>query len=59
MKIRELGHVVLYVTNLKKLADFYKNSLGFKEITRTNQMAIFSSGRTHRKLFSSKDWNYP
>jgi len=55
MKIRELGHVVLYVTNLKKLADFYKNSLGFKEITRTNQMAIFSSGRTHRKLFSSKD----
>ena len=50
MQIKELGHVVLYVTNLNKIADFYKNILGFKEISRENRIAIFSSGRTHHEL---------
>ncbi len=50
MEIKELGHVVLYVTNLKSSADFYKNTLGFKEINRTSQLAFFSSGRTHHEL---------
>lgn len=50
MEIKELGHVVLYVTNLEKLADFYKKTLGFKEIVRQWPMAVFSSGRTHHEL---------
>jgi catechol 2,3-dioxygenase len=50
MRIRELGHVVLYVTDLKKVADFYRDILGFKEIARDAQTALFSSGRTHHEL---------
>ncbi|MBI4065795.1 VOC family protein [Candidatus Kaiserbacteria bacterium] len=50
MRIRELGHVVLYVTELKKVANFYRDILGFKEIARDAQTALFSSGRTHHEL---------
>lgn len=52
MHIKELGHVVLYVSNLEQSADFYRNVLGFAEITRdTDQgLAVFSSGRTHHEL---------
>ena len=50
MKILELGHVVLYVTNLEQSANFYKNILGFREILRKHPMAVFSSGRTHHEL---------
>ncbi len=50
MKIHELGHVVFYVSNLKTLADFYKNTLGFNEIHRDTHTALFSSGRTHHEL---------
>ena len=50
MKIHELGHVVLYVTNLTRSADFYKTILGFTEIHRDEHTALFSSGRTHHEL---------
>lgn len=50
MEIKELGHVVLYVTDLVKLADFYRDTLGFHEIARREGMALFSSGRTHHEL---------
>ncbi|MBX4215772.1 VOC family protein [Candidatus Parcubacteria bacterium] len=50
MKIQELGHVVLYVSDLKRSADFYRDTLGFREIARTAQTAAFSSGRTHHEL---------
>jgi catechol 2,3-dioxygenase len=63
MRIRELGHVVLYVTDLKKLANFYRDILGFREIARevapqstiarhdaAASTALFSSGRTHHEL---------
>lgn len=50
MRIHELGHVVLYVTNLEKSANFYKDILGFSEITRNKLMALFSGGRTHHEL---------
>ncbi len=50
MNIKELGHVVLYVTNLKKLADFYRDTLGFHEVVRKGPMAVFSSGRTHHEM---------
>ena len=50
MRIHELGHVVLYVSNLTTSADFYKNILGFKEIHRDLHTALYSSGRTHHEL---------
>ncbi|MDB5265172.1 MAG: putative Glyoxalase [Parcubacteria group bacterium] len=50
MQIKELGHVVLYVTDAIRMADFYKETLGFHEISRGPGMAIFSSGRTHHEL---------
>ncbi|MES2225808.1 MAG: VOC family protein [Patescibacteria group bacterium] len=50
MQIKELGHVVLYVTDVTKMADFYKDTLGFHEVARRPGMAIFSGGRTHHEL---------
>lgn len=50
MQIKELGHLVLYVTNAEKLANFYRDTLGFREIDRAPGMALFSSGRTHHEL---------
>ena len=48
--IQELGHIVLYVTNLARMADFYRNTLGFREISRMPGMALFSGGRTHHEM---------
>lgn len=52
MQIKELGHVVLYVSNLERIADFYRDTLGFNEIIHDNEkgIAVFSSGRTHHEL---------
>jgi catechol-2,3-dioxygenase len=50
MHIKELGHIVLYVTNVERLANFYRDTLGFAEIARDRQTALFSSGRTHHEL---------
>lgn len=50
MEIKELGHIVLYVTNVTTMADFYRDTLGFHEIKRAPGMAIFSGGRTHHEL---------
>lgn len=50
MKIHELGHVVLFVTDITLMADFYRDTLGFREISRDAQTALFSSGRTHHEL---------
>ncbi len=50
MRIYELGHVVLYVTNLKRSVHFYRDVLGFSMITQTSHTALFSSGRTHHEL---------
>ncbi len=50
MRIHELGHVVLYVSDLTKVADFYRDTLGFTEIVREWPIAAFSSGRTHHEL---------
>ncbi len=50
MKILELGHIVLYVSNLQRSADFYKITLGFQEIFRKPGVAAFSAGRTHHEL---------
>lgn len=50
MQIKELGHVVLYVTNVTTMADFYRDTLGFKQIAREPGIAIFSAGRTHHEM---------
>jgi catechol 2,3-dioxygenase len=50
MKILELGHVVLYVSNLGKSASFYRDILGFHEIHRDLHTALYSGGRTHHEL---------
>src|SRR3989338_7027913 len=50
MYIKELGHVVLYVTSLKKSVHFYKEILGFGLIAEQPGMAAFSSGRTHHEM---------
>lgn len=50
MEIKELGHVVLYVRDLERSADFYGKILGFREIARRTGLALFSSGRTHHEL---------
>lgn len=50
MHIKELGHVVLYVSNLERSANFYRDTLGFREISRSSGAAVFSSGRTHHEL---------
>ncbi len=50
MQIKELGHVVLYVTDLEKVANFYRDTLGFREIQRMVGAAVFSSGRTHHEM---------
>lgn len=52
MHIKELGHVVLYVSDLELMADFYRDTLGFPEVTRDIKqgIAVFSSGRTHHEL---------
>jgi catechol-2,3-dioxygenase len=55
MEIKELGHVVLYVTDILKMAHFYRDILGFKEVGRMklggkNGAVAFSSGRTHHEL---------
>lgn len=50
MKIQESGHVVLYVASVKTMANFYRDTLGFREIHRAPGMAAFSGGRTHHEL---------
>lgn len=50
MRIHELGHVVLYVSDLDRSADFYRDTLGFHEISRGRGVVAFSSGRTHHEL---------
>lgn len=50
MKIYELGHVVLYVTNVERVAEFYRDVVGFNQIINGKGIALFSSGRTHHEM---------
>lgn len=50
MIIKELGHVVLFVSNMERSANFYRDTLGFAEISRVPGAAVFSSGRTHHEM---------
>ena len=50
MNIKELGHVVLFVSDLERSANFYRDTLGFHELMRSAGAAAFSAGRTHHEL---------
>lgn len=50
MKIHELGHVVLYVTNMEQSVSFYRDILGFNMIASGHGFSAFSSGRNHHEM---------
>jgi catechol-2,3-dioxygenase len=51
MEVKELGHIVLYVSDLSRSRRFYGQVLGWQEIAQLGGMgAMFSSGRTHHEL---------
>jgi len=55
MQVKELGHLVLYVGDLERSRRFYRDLLGWTEITVPGEeigfpAAAFTSGRTHHEL---------
>ena len=51
MVVKELGHLVLYVRDLERSRRFYRDVLGWREISTVAEGAVaFSSGRTHHEL---------
>ncbi len=53
MQVKELGHLVLYVRDVQKSAEFYGKVLGWEAafpVTMGVPAAAFSSGRTHHEL---------
>jgi catechol-2,3-dioxygenase len=53
VEVKELGHIVLYVRDLARSAEFYRDVLGWNPITPKTEgarAAAFSSGRTHHEL---------
>jgi catechol-2,3-dioxygenase len=55
MTVRELGHLVLYVRDLGRSAEFYRDVLGWRQVLpapgeKPVGAAGFSSGRTHHEL---------
>jgi catechol 2,3-dioxygenase len=55
MAVQELGHVVLYVSDLDRSVAFYRDVLGWRQVVPTpgepvQGVAAFSGGRTHHEL---------
>jgi catechol 2,3-dioxygenase len=51
MEIKELGHLVLYVHDVARSSAFYRDVLGWQQISPEGlPVAAFSSGRTHHEL---------
>jgi catechol 2,3-dioxygenase len=55
VQVKELGHLVLYARDLDRSRRFYRDLLGWSEITVPGKelgfpAAAFSSGRTHHEL---------
>jgi catechol-2,3-dioxygenase len=55
MTVRELGHLVLYVRDVRRSATFYRDVLGWRQVLPEPEndpvgVAAFSSGRTHHEL---------
>ena len=54
MEVKELGHVVLFVSDVESSRHFYTDILGFREIRREGQRpntATYSTGWTHHELY--------
>jgi len=50
-RVRELGHLVLYVRDLERSRRFYRDVLGWPEVTVVAGIGVaFSTGRTHHEL---------
>lgn len=53
MSVKELGHAVLYVHDIERSSAFYRDVLGWTQISpqdRRLPIAAFSGGRTHHEL---------
>ena len=52
VQVKELGHAVLYVSDVARSAAFYGGLLGWRQVAGGEGMPIaaFSSGRTHHEL---------
>jgi catechol-2,3-dioxygenase len=55
MGVQELGHIVLYVRDAARSAEFYRDALGWRQVlpepgTPVRGAAAFSGGRTHHEL---------
>ncbi len=55
MKVHELGHIVLYVRDASRSAEFYREVLGWRQVmppapAPVEGFVMFSSGRTHHEL---------
>jgi catechol 2,3-dioxygenase len=53
MQVKELGHAVLYVHDIQRSSAFYRDVLGWTQISAPDPRfpaAAFSSGRTHHEL---------
>lgn len=55
MGVQELGHLVLYVRDVRRSAAFYRDVLGWHQIVPASgsepvAIAAFSGGRTHHEL---------
>jgi catechol-2,3-dioxygenase len=53
MRVHELGHIVLYVSDLERSRRFYADVLGWHQIEAPGvgfPAAMFTSGRTHHEL---------
>ncbi len=53
MSVKELGHIVLYVSDIDKSVAFYRDVIGFNMVLGGESgmpVAMFSSGRTHHEL---------
>jgi catechol 2,3-dioxygenase len=50
--VHELGHLVLYVSDLARSVEFYEHVLGWRKLPQPVGMpaAAFSGGRTHHEL---------
>ena len=51
--VHELGHLVLYVRDVQRSAAFYRDVLGFRQVSDGGSLgpvAAFSSPRTHHEL---------
>jgi catechol 2,3-dioxygenase len=52
LEVKELGHLVLYVRDINRSREFYRDVLGWHEVADMSgaPVAAFSSGRTHHEL---------